>query len=323
MIRVRQRIDSTSVAKKMDGSLKQRFEGQDGHRRLIQAVKAQRLVEHDEKLANALINAGELVSFTPGEQLIVQGDIDNDAYFIIEGTVCILVNERQIASRGARESVGEMALIDPSARRSATVAAQSPVTVLRVSEPDFKSMTSENAQVWQTLAILIAERLRQRNQFHRNPNDIPVLFIGSSVEGLSFAQEIQLGLKHDKIRVRPWSMPGVFGPGGVAVDVLIEEVHRSDFAAFVFAPDDQIFSRGKESEAPRDNVIFELGLFMGKLERNRSFIIKEQHAEIKIPTDLLGVTPITYLAEPEENLSASAATVCTELRKAIESLGVR
>ncbi len=216
-----------------------------------------------------------------------------------------------------------MALIDPSVRRSASAVSLSTLTALKIPEPKFKAITENNARVWRALAMIIADRLRQRNQFHRSPNDMPVLFIGSSVEGLAIAQEIQLGLKHDKIKVRPWSMPGVFGPGGVSIDVLMKEVDLSDFAAFVFGPDDKVFSREEEYEAPRDNVVFELGLFMGQLDRNRSFIVKDHHADIKIPTDLIGVTPITYVAKNGEDLSAAVQTICTELRKVIKSVGVR
>lgn len=304
-------------------SLKDRFEGPDGRRRLIDAIRSQRLVEHDEALATALVDAGDLVEIDVQTQFINQGDADNDAYFIIDGEAEVFVNSRSVAKRTAHDSVGEMALIDPSVRRSASIVALTTVTALKISESTFKAITKDNAAVWQALAMVVADRLRQRNQFHRAPNDIPVLFIGSSVEGLPVAREIQLGLKHERIRVRPWNMPGVFGPGGISIDVLIKEVELSDFAAFVFGPDDQVFSREEDYEAPRDNVIFELGLFMGQLDRNRSFIVKDQHADVKIPTDLLGVTPITYVAKPGEDLSAPVGTICTELLKVIKSVGVR
>lgn len=307
----------------MTSNMKDRFEGSDGRSRLIQALRFQRIVENDESLASALAEAGEVVEYPAGTQLITQGAADDEAYFIIDGEAGIYVNTRHVATRKSRESVGEMALIDPSVRRSATVTASTPLTALKVSERKFKEITADNARVWQMLAITIAERLRERSQFHRAPNELPVLFIGSSVEGLRVAQEIQLGLKHEKIKVRPWSMPGVFGPGGIPIDTLIKEVDASDFAAFVFGPDDKVFSREEAYEAPRDNVVFELGLFMGRLDRNRSFIIKDQHADIKIPTDLLGVTPITYVSKAGEDLSASVGTICTELRKVITSVGVR
>ena len=70
-------------------------------------------------------------------------------------------------------------------------------------------------------------------------------------------------------------------------------------------------------------MVFELGLFMGKLDRNRAFIIKEQKSDVKIPTDLLGVTPLTYVYRPGGNLASAIGPVCTELRKVISSLGVR
>jgi predicted nucleotide-binding protein len=280
-------------------------------------------VENDEVFATALVDAATLVEIPTGTQFISQGSGDNDAFFIIDGEAGVYVNGRHIATRTSRETVGEMALIDPAVRRSATVIALTTITALRTAEPEFKRITASNARVWQMLAIIIADRLRERNKFHRPPNEMPVLFIGSSVEGLPIAREIQLGLKHEKVRVRPWSMPGVFGPGGISVDILMKEVELSDFAAFVFGPDDQVFSRGEEHEAPRDNVVFELGLFMGQLDRNRSFIVKDQNADIKIPTDLLGVTPITYVAKKGEDLSAPAATICTELCKVMKVVGVR
>lgn len=307
----------------MSTSMKQRFEGPAGRSLLVDAIKAQRLVEHDEALASALVDVGELVELPSGTQFITQGNTDNHAFFIVDGDAGIFINSRHVATRTSRESVGEMALIDPSVRRSASVIASSTVTALQVSEQQFSTITKSNANVWRALAKVIAERLRERSQFHRAPNELPVLFIGSSVEGLQIAQEIQLGLKHAKIKVRPWSMPGVFGPGGVPVDDLIREVDNSDFAAFIFGPDDKLFSREEVYDAPRDNVVFELGMFIGRLDRNRSFIIKDQHADIKIPSDLLGVTPITYVSKPGEDLAAPASTVCTELRKIITAIGVR
>ncbi len=301
-----------------------RFEGTDGKRRLVEALRSQRLVENDETLATAIAESGELIEFTPGTELAVQGAADNDIFFIIDGEAGIFVNRRPVAVRFARDSVGEMAMIDPSARRSATITAQSPLTVVKLSEPVFRGLLNDNAKVWKAIAIVVAERLRERERFHRAPNEVPVLFVGSSVEGLAIAKEIQLAFKHDKkILIRPWTTPGVFGPGGTPVDSLLKEVDACDFAAFIFGPDDKLFCRGEEYEVPRDNVIFELGLFMGRLDRNRSFIIKDESSEIKIPTDLLGVTPIPYVLKPGEDISPSIATICTELKKVIDSLGVR
>ena len=62
---------------------------------------------------------------------------------------------------------------------------------------------------------------------------------------------------------------------------------------------------------------------MGKLDRNRTFIIKEHSADVKVPTDLLGITPLTYLHPNETDLSLAIRPACTELQKAIKKLGPR
>ena len=153
-------------------------------------------------------------------------------------------------------------------------------------------------------------------------NTKPLLFLGCSAESLKIAQEIQLALKYDDVEVMPWT-DGVFGPSGIPIEDLLKTVNESDFAVFVFSPDDEIVSRKHEYNAPRDNTIFELGLFMGKLERSRTFIVKEHNTDVKIPTDLLGITPLTYIYREGGNLTTAIAPVCTELRKVIGRLGVR
>lgn len=304
--------------------MNERFEGVDGRRRLVEALKSQRLVEYDETIADAIAENGELIVFPTGSELTRQGAADSDVFFILDGEAGIYVNERHVATRSARDSVGEMAMSDPSARRAATVTALTPLTVVKVAEPVLRELIKDSARVWRAIAIVIGERLRERQRFHRPPNDVPILFIGSSVEGLAIAKQIQRSLKHDtSIRVRPWTTPRIFDPGGSPVDSLLKEADACDFAAFVFGPDDKLFCREEQYDVPRDNVIFELGLFMGRLDRDRSFIVKDQSSDLKIPTDLLGITPISYVIKPGEDISPSIDTMCTELMQVIRGLGVR
>jgi len=302
--------------------MKKRFEGTDGQRRLIAALQSCPLVEHNEALAARLAEAGQLVSFEAGDVIMTQGAEDNDVYFILVGQAEVTVNGRHVAIREARATIGEMALLSPTEPRSATVTARNQVVALKVSEPDFHQVTQEHPQVWRVVAQVVAERLRQRSALLNVPNTKPLLFLGCSAESLTIAQEIQLGLKHDNVEVVVWT-DGVFGPSGIPIDSLINTVNESDFAVFVFSPDDRVISRDSEYNAPRDNTVFELGLFMGKLERSRTFIVKEQSTDVKIPTDLLGITPLTYIYRGSGNLSAAIGPVCTELRKVINALGVR
>src|SRR5947209_795131 len=89
----------------------------------------------------------------------------------------------------------------------------------------------------------------------------PRVFIASSVEGLGIAYCVQENIEYD---AEPTVWPqGVFNPSSYAIDDLIEEVGSSDFGIFVFSPDDVQIIREEEKRVVRDNVVFELGLFIG------------------------------------------------------------
>jgi CRP/FNR family transcriptional regulator, cyclic AMP receptor protein len=122
--------------------------------------------------------------------------------------------------------------------------------------------------------------------------------------------------------VRIWT-DGVFGPSGVTADKLLEQVAESDFAAFVFGPDDRVASRTDSYDAPRDNVVLELGMFLSNLGRERTFMVKDHKAELKIPTDLLGISPITYISSTGSKLEVAISPVCTEIAKRVRELGTK
>ncbi|MBN1207928.1 MAG: nucleotide-binding protein [Myxococcaceae bacterium] len=302
--------------------MKERFEGEAGKRLLVEALRQQPLLGRDHDLITAFAEKGILLEFAAGTSLIKQGEGENCLYFILQGEVAIQVNKRVVATRKAKECVGEMALLDPAAPRSATVTAMGTTVALQILERDFFDVSSKHPIIWKDLAIIVADRLRDRSRFLRPPNPHPILFTGCSVEGLPVAKEIQLGLKHTPIEVRIWT-DGIFGPSGTTVNSLLSQVNECDFAVFVFGPDDKVASRGTEQQAPRDNVIFELGLFMGGLSHERAFIVKDARGDLKIPSDLLGITPITYIVKEDANRTVLMGSVCTELEAAINSLGVR
>src|SRR5579859_636846 len=171
-------------------SVRSRYEGTDGARRLVEALRQQRIVEHDEDVARALAETGTLVELDPGDALVEQGGADTDVYLLLDGDVDILVNSRLIARRGAGESIGEMVVTDATARRSASAVARSPVLAWKVDEPAFTAIAHTFPKLWKPIAKVLASRLRERNKFHRPPNPQPFLFVGSSVEGLPIANEL-------------------------------------------------------------------------------------------------------------------------------------
>ncbi|EKO3453991.1 nucleotide-binding protein [Vibrio fluvialis] len=149
----------------------------------------------------------------------------------------------------------------------------------------------------------------------------PRLFIGSSVEGLDVAYAIQENLKYDA-ESTVWSQ-GVFDLSKTTMETLETTLNTQDFAVFVFSPDDEATMRGKSNQVVRDNVLFELGLFIGKLGRNRVYFLVPEKSNIHIPTDLLGVTPGTYdCSRVDQNWIAATGSVSNSIRKGIKTLGL-
>ena len=146
----------------------------------------------------------------------------------------------------------------------------------------------------------------------------PRIFLGSSGQQEKLLQALTRGLQ-DLADVEPWTI--VFNPGVSTLDRLVELTREVDFAAFVFAQDDWT-TRGAAPDAdagqasPRDNVVFEAGLFGGALGMRRTFILHANGA--KLPTDLLGLTTIRY--DPDTT-PAIVRQINQTLRKAIETEG--
>lgn len=150
--------------------------------------------------------------------------------------------------------------------------------------------------------------------------DKPRIFLGSSGKQEKLLQALTRGLE-DIANVEPWTTS--FNPGTTTLERLLELTHEVDFAAFVFARDDWTSTTPPASAAleagqasPRDNVVFEAGLFGGALGMRRTFILHANGA--KLPSDLLGLTCIRY---GEVTTAAEIRVVNQKLRKAIESAG--
>lgn len=147
--------------------------------------------------------------------------------------------------------------------------------------------------------------------------DKPRIFLGSSGKQAKLLQALTRGLE-DIAHVEPWT--AVFNPGTTTLGRLMELTRQVDFAAFVFAGDDWTNARAAAPDAsdgqasPRDNVVFEAGLFGGVLGMRRTFILHANGA--KLPTDLLGLTCVRYDAA---NTAADTRSINQKLRNAIDS----
>ncbi len=146
----------------------------------------------------------------------------------------------------------------------------------------------------------------------------PRIFLGSSTQQAKLLNALSRGLE-DIADVDAWTT--VFNAGVSTLDRLVELTREVDFAAFVFAQDDWT-SKGPTPDvdagqaSPRDNVVFEAGLFGGALGMRRTFILHARGS--KLPTDLLGLTSIRY--DPDTT-PAIVRQINQNLRKAIDAEG--
>lgn len=145
----------------------------------------------------------------------------------------------------------------------------------------------------------------------------PRIFLGSSGKQADLLNALTLGLE-DVARVEPWTT--TFNPGVSTLERLVELTHEVDFAAFVFAQDDWTTVGAPAADSaqasPRDNVVFEAGLFGGALGMRRTFILHANGS--KLPTDLLGLTCVRYEGSTAD---AEMEVICRKIRHAIENEG--
>jgi Predicted nucleotide-binding protein containing TIR-like domain len=150
---------------------------------------------------------------------------------------------------------------------------------------------------------------------------LPQVFIASSSEAREIAKVLRgllLEELRDKADLTPWTR--AFDLGATNIESLEKAAEEADFAVLVVTPDDLTISREEKKAAPRDNIIFELGLFMGALGRKRCLIVSEETPGLKIPTDLQGVTFATFKRSPDRDLQNALDGPSLAITERIETL---
>lgn len=121
----------------------------------------------------------------------------------------------------------------------------------------------------------------------------PYLFIGSSQEcRTQKIVDVFIETLSEEAHCIPWWRAPQFKTEGSATTfaALCEAATAYDFAVFILTADDQITSRKKKSKAPRDNVLFELGLFISAIGPDRVLaFVQKGVGDVKKPSDLAGV----------------------------------
>ncbi len=122
------------------------------------------------------------------------------------------------------------------------------------------------------------------------------VFIGSSSEAKNYMDDIAVMIEELNHKPLLWSDSGkgIFCPGENTIDAIIAISQRVDAAVFVFNADDKLWNEKSNVASAdslsvvRDNVLFEYGLFMGKLGKTKVCIICK--GKPKIASDLSGIT---------------------------------
>jgi DNA-binding PadR family transcriptional regulator len=148
----------------------------------------------------------------------------------------------------------------------------------------------------------------------------PRIFIGSSSDSLDIANACNVGLDHTA-EVSVW--PNVFDKAGSdTLSSLMTKADNVDFALFVFSPDDVTSIRGNNHPTVRDNVLFELGLFIGSLGKNRCFILKPRNAELYIASDLAGINTLDFDSNRSDtNLDCAVNAACVKITTQMNQQG--
>jgi len=300
----------------------ERFAGDQGRRALVEALTKSRIVQGDRSIAAAIAELGTLRSLQRDDLLIEEGASDNSVFLILAGSFSIFVKGSKVGERLPSEVVGEISAIDPTQPRSATLRANEDSVVLELKNDQFIELADRFPTVWKALAIDLSRRLIQRNALVSSVNEQCNVFIICSVEALEIAQEIQSSLSFENVLVTVWTN-GVFIASQYPLESLEDALNQADFAIAVAHPDDQTVVRGETKRTPRDNVIFELGFFMGRLGRRRTLLVEPRGENIKLPSDMTGLTTIGYRPGPPERLPTLLGPTCTEIKRIIRSVGLR
>jgi predicted nucleotide-binding protein len=265
---------------------------------------------------------GEIELVEANKTLIEEGGVDNEVYFILAGKMNVFVKGNFVAERVSGDHVGEMVALNPDSRRTATIRAIEDSIVLKISEADFTNLLDQHPIMYKSIAKALAKRLDDRKCLLKPARNKVKVFIISSAERLDIVREIENAFDYDKFHVKSWTH-NIFCASNYPLDDLISELNDCDFAIAIAHDDDQIITRRKKHPFPRDNVIFELGMAMGILGRNRAFLMKPRDSNVHLPSDITGLTPITYKYEENSDLANLLSPACNQIRSQIKKLGVR
>lgn len=273
-----------------------------GKHKLLTSLMAQEILQNIGDIEGAAKDIRKYIdvkAYASGEVVYAQGDLaTTQLYFILHGQCAGYKNNNLVAVINAGECFGEFPLLDPSTAYTITARAHTDSCFGSIAAREFETIAEKYPKIWQNLAKMVAKRLRLQNEnTFKNPRrEVHRLFVGSSSKALEIAYAIKELLISKNLEVEVWD-ESTFLLGKATLEQLESALEKFDFGVFIFNDDDRGESKGKEQNITRDNVIFELGLFMGKLKRTRAYLLKPKNLDVKILTDFDGITVAEYIKD--------------------------
>lgn len=137
--------------------------GPDGRQRLVEELLKQSILREDISAASVIAEKCAIAEYSARTSIFREGDASHDMLLILGGRVAVVVHGHEVAQCVAGQHVGEMALIDPGAPRSASIVTIEDTVVASISEPDFTEIADHDPKLWRLLALELARVIRLQN----------------------------------------------------------------------------------------------------------------------------------------------------------------
>ncbi len=289
------------------------FEGEE----LVEALASTELVFGNEKLARALADCSEVKDFPREEAIYSDGDEGTHLRFVLRGRVRLDKNGHFVDHIKKGGAFGEFPILDPGLFLTVTARAdhQHPTCIAKVAREDVERIGTEVPGLWKRMGKMLVQRLDNANATRLPVNEPRRMFVGSAGEDVNIIRALKDCFESDDLELVLW--PDACAPSHVTIESLEKMASSVDFAALVVSQNDLAETRTQERRVPRDNVVFEAGLFMGALGRDRTFLVAPRGSTPDLPSDLFGMTLIEYAVRDDGSVDLD--TAANKIRKAIEN----
>jgi len=277
-----------------------------GRLMLTKSLRVQKILsdlEDIDTIIPKIINCIEIIALPSGEELYGENDLtENCLYFVFQGMCRGLKNNNTVALLPPKECFGEFPILDNSVPYHVSAEAYGDSCFGKISELDLEALADKHPKIWFNIARMLAERLRlQNDKFYSKPlNKVPRLFIGSSSESLNVAEVLKKLLKSENLDPEIWHEQTFKKLGTSYLNRLEVAVEKFDFGVFIFNCDDDLISRNEQEKTTRDNVLFELGMFVGRLSGRRAYVLWPEDLDVRILSDFSGIIVAAYKSKTND-----------------------